>query len=542
MRKQLLLAFTLCATTLAWGVDKTITETYDNASTGASTSRVSFTSSFDDNFTVWQRGGRSNGASDTVVIDGKAVKGFWLSRKTSSSCYIEWGETDKQYLGGVKSVSFAYKQFGSEANHTMILDVEVNGEKADQISFPAETTTIKPTHSYSKDLNAKKLTKLTIRNSSTATEGTTVNGRFVVGPVTITPYLYCPSSAQNVQYKVNESATYVNPDFIDNTDGEAVWSCAPEGIVTVADGVVTPIEGKSGNVVITATLNDIEVSYNLEVIASPEPEEDAYVETFERNTGGASAADRVGAYYTWTITTGARTRTTDVLFNGTPSIWLSGNGDASMATTIEGGVKRVSFLWNKFNKTASPITVSVTAGDIERKLTKEVQTGDDHNQNDPDLVFKEDFGIKSNTTLTIANPQNTTALQIGPIAITPYIFYTAKDTTLNLAKSTTFTNDQLIDNRDDATAIAYSIVGENDGVASIDAATGEVTGLKAGTVTVQAAWGDVTTTYTLVLEGGTPTAVSTPKATQRVIKYVDNGQIVLLRDGMRYNVLGTLVK
>ena len=498
MRKTVLFIFALCATMMAWGEDKTITETYDNASTSASETRVSFKSSFDENFTVWQRGGRSNGASDTVAIGGKAVKGFWLSRKTSNSCYIEWGETSKQYLGGVKSVSFAYKQFGSEANHTMILDIEVNGEQVDRISFPAETTTIKPTHSYSKDLNAKKLTKLTIRNSSTAPQGTTVNGRFVVGPVTITPYLYCPSSAQNVQYKVSESATYVNPDFIDNTDGEAVWSCAPEGIVTVADGVVTPIEGKSGNVVITATLNDIEVSYNLEVITSSEPEEEVYVETFDKlpDETKSSTSDRTGDWYTWKITTGARHKTTDVLYNGTRSLWLASNGGV-METTIEGGVKRVSFLWNKFNKTASPVKVSVTAGDITRELEKEVQTGDDYNQNHPDLVFNSNFGIKSNTNLKITNPQTTTALQIGPIAITPYIFYIVKDTLIDITEVATFTNDKFIDNRDDEVAIVYSIVGENDGVATINAETGEVTGLKAGTVTVQAAYGEAKTTYTL---------------------------------------------
>ena len=906
MKKTFLFILALCAASSVWGEDKSITETYVNAGTGASTSRVSFKSSFDENFTVWQRGGRSK-ATDVVSIGGKDVKGFWLSRSTSSSCYIEWGETNKQYLGGVKSVSFAYKQFGSEANHTMILDIEVNGEKMDQISFPAGTSPY-PTYTYSKDLNAKKLTKLTIRNSSTATEGTTVNGRFVVGPVTITPYLYCPSSAQNVQYKVSESATYVNPDFIDNTEGEATWSCAPEGIVTVADGVVTPIEGKSGKVVITATLNDIEVSYNLEVIvktkSTPEisfekeaiaitnlyttepvenkltvtegagevtytssnplvakivenqvmvvgagaatitattaenedyvsasasyaltvnepegetavsedfegklphadsyqstpvdftdqdsiytwtvnghrydgtwlrfatnanacmtsqgiqeggvkrlsftwhrangecpkihttikaldgdgneivdrsieltgsedqtsnqtynmrfdevkqnaqfylrnesdgfvtlisdikiipyllytkkldgvtilagetqatykneafinntgatpafsiissepasiatiaadgtvtataagtikvqaaweevtttytlniaknslptptitfadgnmvtkdmntigyvntltrdgdgavsyessdetvaevdaegvitiigegvttitakvaacqtyaaaeasyvltttdPKEDAYVETFDKlpDETKSSMSDRTGDWYTWKITTGARHKTTDVLYNGTRALWLSGNGGASMETTIEGGVKRVSFLWNKFNKTASPVKVSVTAGDITRELEKEVQTGEDYNQNNPDLVFNSNFGIKSNTNLKIANPQNTTALQIGPIAITPYIFYTVKDTLIDITDVATFTNDKLIDNRDDGVAIVYSIVGENDGVATIDAETGEVTGLKAGKVTVQAAYGEAKTTYTL---------------------------------------------
>ncbi|MBQ0136747.1 MAG: DUF4886 domain-containing protein [Bacteroidales bacterium] len=293
---------------------------------------------------------------------------------------------------------------------------------------------------------------------------------------------------------------YVNTLTKDG-DGAITYTSSDETVATVnAEGVITIIG--EGATTITAkiaackTYAAAEASYALTIT---DPKEDAYVETFERNSGGASAADRVGAYYTWTITTGVRTKESDILFNKTPSIWLAGNGGASMETTIEGGIKRVGFLWNKFNKTATPVSVSVIAGGVERTLTKEVQTGEAYNQNDPDLVFNSNFGIKSNTKLKIANPQSTTALQIGPISITPYIFYTAKDTTIDMTKAATFTNDQLIDNRDDATAIVYSIVGDNDGVASIDASTGEVTCQKTGTVTVQAAYGEAKTTYTLTI-------------------------------------------
>lgn len=948
MRKTFLFILALCATTLAWGADKTLVEDYSNAGTGASKDRVSFKSSFDEGFNVWQRGGRSK-ATDVVSIGGKDVKGFWLSRGTSSSCYIEWGETGTQMLGGVKEVSFAYKQFGTETNHRMRLDIQVNGTSVDSIAFDAETASTKPTYTYSKVLESKVPTKLTLKNLTYLVGSGTLNGRIVVGPVTITPYLYCPSSAQNVQYKVSESATYINPDFIDNTDGEAVWSCAPEGIVTVADGVVTPIEGKSGKVVITAKLNDIEVSYNLEVIvktkSTPEisfekeaititnlyttepvvnkltvtegagevsytssnplvgkvvgdkvmvvgagtatitataaenedylsasasytltvnepegeaavsedfdgklplatsyqtepvnftdqdsiytwtvnghrydgtwlrfatneyacmtsqgiqeggvkrlaftwkrangdcsqlhttikaldgdgneivdrsielagsedqtnnqtynmrfeevkqnaqfylrnesdgfvilisdikiipyllytkklddvtilagetqatykneafinntgatptfsiissepasiatiaadgtvtataagtikvqaawegvtttytlniaknslpvptvsfadgetvekdmntigyvntltrdgdgvvsyessdetvaevsnegvititgegvttitakvaacqtyaaaeasyvltttdPKDDAYVETFDKlpDETKSSTSDRTGDWYTWKITIGARHKTTDILFNGTRALWLA-SGGGIMETTIEGGVKRVSFLWNKFSKDPASVTIDVTAGDITRSITKAVTSGE--NQNNPDLVFNSNFGIKSNTNLKITNSQTTTALQIGPIAITPYIFYTVKDTLIDITDVATFTNDKLIDNRDDGVAIVYSIVGENDGVATINAETGEVTGLKAGKVTVQAAYGEVTTTYQLTITGTiTPTGFgqSNKDKGQRTMKMMRDGQLMIIREGRTYNIMG----
>ncbi|MCQ2313240.1 MAG: Ig-like domain-containing protein [Paludibacteraceae bacterium] len=219
--------------------------------------------------------------------------------------------------------------------------------------------------------------------------------------------------------------------------------------------------------------------------------EKGIVETFERNTGGASTADRAGAYYTWTITTGVRTKTTDILFNKTPSIWLSGNGDASMETktTIEGGVKYVSFLWNKFNKTASPVKVSVTAGDITRELEKTVQTGDDYNQNHPDLVFGDNFGVKSNAKLKIANPQTTTALQIGPITIVPYLRYTYTETQEVKIGAGTFDCSLQIDNTDGEGSIAYSS-SNTDVVSFANAANPEATLVGGGEATITATWGE----------------------------------------------------
>ena len=318
---------------------------------------------------------------------------------------------------------------------------------------------------------------------------------------------------------------------------ETVAEVDAEGVITITGEGVTTIKAK---VAACQTYAAAEASY---VLTITDPKEDAYVETFDKlpDETKSSTSDRTGDWYTWKITTGARHKTTDVLYNGTRALWLSGNGDASMETTVEGGVKRVSFLWNKFNKTASPVKVSVTAGDITRELEKEVQTGDDYNQNNPDLVFNSNFGIKSNTNLKIANPQNTTALQIGPIAITPYIFYTVKDTLIDITDVATFTNDKLIDNRDDGVAIVYSIVGENDGVATINAETGEVTGLKAGKVTVQAAWSEVTTTYQLTITGTiTPTGFgqSNKDKGQRTMKMMRDGQLMIIREGRTYNIMG----
>lgn len=301
----------------------------------------------------------------------------------------------------------------------------------------------------------------------------------------------------NMVAKDMNTIGYVNTLTKDG-DGEVTYTSSDETVAEVdAKGVITIIgEGVTTikvKVAACQTYAAAEASY---VLTITDPKDDVYVETFDKlpDETKSSTSDRTGDWYTWKITTGARHKTTDILFNGTRALWLA-SGGGIMETTIEGGVKRVSFLWNKFSKDPASVTIDVTAGDITRSITKAVTSGE--NQNNPDLVFNSNFGIKSNTNLKITNPQNTTALQIGPIAITPYIFYTVKDTLIDITDVATFTNDKLIDNRDDGVAIVYSIVGENDGVATINAETGEVTGLKAGKVTVQAAYGEAKTTYTL---------------------------------------------
>lgn len=289
---------------------------------------------------------------------------------------------------------------------------------------------------------------------------------------------------------------YINA--LTNTgDGAVSYESSDLTVATVAaDGAVTIIG--VGTTIITAATKKTasymaaEARYTLTIT---DPEEAAIFETFIRNNGGASTNDRAGAYYTWKITTGARTRETDVLFNQTPSIWLSGNGGASMesTTTIEGGIKRVSFLWNKFSKDPTSISLNVQAGEVTRSLTKAVTGG--VNQNDPDLVFNSNFGVKQNAKLKIANPQNTTALQIGPIRITPYLLFTTKENTVSAAEGTYDIKPNLINNTEGA--VTYSIVSPETPSASISdegivsmAATSE-------DLTIQASWEGVTTQMVL---------------------------------------------
>ncbi len=297
--------------------------------------------------------------------------------------------------------------------------------------------------------------------------------------------------------------------------GAITYSSTDPTVAEVAtDGTVTIIGAGETKIQLAIAASETWAATDAEyTLTITDPQEEAIIETFPRSSSGSNTENKIGKYYEWTVTGGARTRTTDTLYikgdnEEKYSIWLSGNDAASISTTIEGGVKRVGFLWNKFNKDASSVTISVKAGDVERKLTKEVQTG--VNQNNPDLEFNSNFGVKSsNTTLTISKEKldASTALQVGPIKITPYLLYTKKTLTVKLAdvKSVGITNEKLIDNTEEEGTIVYS-VPEDNGVATIESATGKLTISAAGEVIVTAAWdpegGDnytVTTTYKLIV-------------------------------------------
>lgn len=406
----------------------------------------------------------------------------------------------------------------------------------------------------------------------------------MVGPVTITPYLYCPSSAQNVQYKVSESATYINPDFIDNTEGEATWSCAPEGIVTVADGVVTPIEGKSGKVVITAKLNDIEVSYNLEVIAKSTPaisfENEAITITNLYTTDPVANAltvtegagevtytssnplvaeieenkvyvvgvgeaiitattaendDFVSGSASYTLTVAEPTgetavsedfegklplatsyQTEPVNFTDQDSLYFwtvnghrydgtwvrfATNENACMTSqgVQEGGIKRLAFTWKRANGECSQLHTTIKALDkdgnyIEERSIKMAGTDEQTSNQDYNMRFE----VKQNAQFYLRNEGDGFVILISDIKIIPYLLYTKKlDDVTILAGETqaTYKNEAFINNT--GATPTFSIISSEPASIATIAADGTVTATAAGTIKVQAAWGDVTTTYEL---------------------------------------------
>lgn len=199
-----------------WAADATIVENYStNLRTTASTSRISFQGKY----TEWfYRNARSGGNNDKLNDD---TKGFWLSRTSGSSCYLE-----STLEGGIKNVAFNWRQFSTADNgFKFVMNINTKAGSAalvtqQSFTFDGDDTHTNTDQSYSQAIAVKANdVKLTIQNSSTQSDGTTAGGRLIVGPITITPYLLYTQKEVNV---VLDQTGYINDQLIDNTESGKV--------------------------------------------------------------------------------------------------------------------------------------------------------------------------------------------------------------------------------------------------------------------------------------------------------------------------------
>ena len=240
-----------------------------------------------------------------------------------------------------------------------------------------------------------------------------------------------------------------------------------------------------------------------------------------------------GDLCTWSVFQTAR-RAQDTIYdaNQKQAIWMSVSnaGSAKVSTTnFEGGIKAVDFKYARYGseKTAGRVLqLKVSVGDTEyntptyaNNAMKQGSGGGKEHEN-----YSHAFNIKSNEAqLSIENISTYTEtltasgicrICVGDITITPYLLYTTKLHSIKVGD--TYTNAGLINNTEDEGSITYTLE-DNDGEASINASTGEVTALADGEVTVKATWSEgVYTTYTLTIVSRTTTTASYTNAAVRI--------------------------
>ena len=197
--------------------------------------------------------------------------------------------------------------------------------------------------------------------------------------------------------------------------------------------------------------------------------------------------------YAWTVN-GHR-------YDGT---WLrfATNADACMTSqgVQEGGVKRLSFTWKRANGECTKIHTTIKAldGDGNEIVDRSIELAGSEDQTSNQTYNMRFDEVKQNAQFYLRNESDGFVILFSDIKIIPYLLYTKKlDDVTILAGETqaTYKNEAFINNT--GATPTFSIISSEPASIATIAADGTVTATAAGTIKVQAAWDDVTTTYEL---------------------------------------------
>ena len=225
-------------------------------------------------------------------------------------------------------------------------------------------------------------------------------------------------------------------------------------------------------------------------------------------TGGAKTSrfSYNGSYSTWYYSY-ARSKTTDKI-GSDRAFWTdhktnsSDNKDCYLETTLEGGLKAVSFKWQQGNAADYPdnLYMSIEINDVEadKVVMASVNASIAANNYSKTFEKKSDhikFVIYNKSTTIRENPSDIGRILIGPLTITPYLLYTQKDITISV-KQQGFVNNNMANNTGGEGTITYESSAES--IVKVDAETGVLTPETAGDAIITATWSEgVSTTYTV---------------------------------------------
>ena len=382
--------------------------------------------------------------------------------------------------------------------------------------------------------------------------GADVNGDFIVtatwGAVTTTYTLHILSrSTANVSFadaavRIGLDGSVDNALNKDGHDGTAAYASDNDAVATVdpATGAIT-LQGGVGQVKISVSIPQTtnykaaSASYNLYVRDNGARKE-AFKGLNQSGVVGVDLKDLVDAtdfLFSWQAQYQVRRGTNDTIWNTTTkgvSIGISTSPSApsilQSKDPVEGGIKHLSFYWKQWaSNPDKTLRMSAYAGST-------LMAADEHASTATPTFEKYLFGasakMKSNQQLIIKNESYTGSdfehgtlatdaarIIIDTIYITPYLLYTTKERTLDMKSASSCTYTPEINNIESGN-ITYSLE-DNDDEASINAASGEVTGIKAGEVTVKATWSEgAFTTYTLTILAKSVAEASYPNAIVRI--------------------------
>lgn len=271
MKKITLLLALIFTTTLTFAEDVTLTETYSNVVQTAAAGEGTLWNGDYFEWTVYRLRRKS-----TDVFLNTTEQGGWFAAPGYfySSQPIE---------GGIKTLSIDWSQFGTETGNTLRMMILIDGVAVDSILRNGDLGACEKQVYTNNVINSKKNAVLSLNNTSyeTATGITLViglsKGRFLLGNITWTPYLWYQTKSATIQ----KGAKYTNTDMINNLDVDMdapTYTSSNTAVATVnsTTGEVTSIN--AGTATITATSGLISTTYELTV--------DITSDTRNNNNGG----------------------------------------------------------------------------------------------------------------------------------------------------------------------------------------------------------------------------------------------------------------
>lgn len=339
-----------------------------------------------------------------------------------------------------------------------------------------------------------------------------------------------------------DAIAIVNPlTYTDSYDGTIAYSSSNTSVAEInpSTGAIT-VNGV-GQTTITATLPQTEnykaakASYTLYVRNNNGARIERFSTVSQSGIVGNTLTNWTGDLFTWQAQYQVRRGTNDTIHAGTTkhqgtSIGVNTSSPAAPSIlqtkdAIEGGIKYLSFYWMQWGAASSCTRRIVVYADGTKIGEQEHPNGTAGKTGD-EFLLGINNAMQSNKQLIIKNESykgtietladNACRIVLDNIHITPYLLYTTKEAEMDMRVSTTFTNNDMINNTDGGT-IVYSLE-DNDEEATIDENSGEVTALKAGEVTVVATWneGGAFTKYTLTIVSITETSASYANAAVRL--------------------------
>lgn len=237
-----------------WKEDITLTETYANV---VQTSSAGAGTKWNGDYFEWSVLGIRRGTTD--LFYSTTIQAGWFR----AGGYIY---SSQPVEGGIKNLSFDWAQIYQESTVTFRMMILIDDVAIDSIIRDGSLG--RTTQVYNNNtINSKKNAVFRINNSSyEAATGALLssNGRFYLGDITWTPYLWYLTKS----ITINKGAKYTNTDMIDNLniDMDAPTYTSSNPAVATIDATTGEVTGvNAGTAIITATTGLISTTYQLTV-------------------------------------------------------------------------------------------------------------------------------------------------------------------------------------------------------------------------------------------------------------------------------------